>query len=233
MPVEFSNLRSLRLWEKRSVRGMGRSVRRLVLLLSFAVLTTLSGRARAHNTFEVDGSLGYRFGGGSNVRVAGQEGWIGFEGSPSYGAIAGYRLRPDGFLFLSYSRQQTALVYTADGGSTASSGVSVEYLHFGGNVETTRGRWTPYLGVSVGATRFADISGSGAGQQWFFSAAFDGGVKFEVLDFLHLRLLGRVPFTILSSDTGVLCPGGGCVVSPSGEPSVQVELQGGVGVSFL
>lgn len=210
---------------------MGRRVKRFPLLLIVTLVGTISGWCKAHNQFEVDATAGYRLGGGAGVTIEGQEGWIGFDGAPSYGGIFGYRLQPDGFVFLSYSRQQAALTYTGDAGASATSGVSVEYLHFGGNIETTRGRLTPYIGVSVGATRFADLSGN-SGQQWFFSAALDGGVKFEVHEFVHLRLLGRLPFTVLSSDATVLCPGGGCVAAPEGQPMVQVELQGGVGVSF-
>lgn len=219
-------------WERCSFRAMGRRVKRFPLLLTFSLVGTISGWSQAHNQFEVDATAGYRLGGGSDVMTGGQKGWIGFDGAPSYGGIFGYRLQPDGFIFLSYSRQQAALTYTADAGGSATSGVSVEYLHFGGNLETTRGLLTPYLGISVGATRFADLSGQSGDQQWFFSAALDGGVKFEVHEFVHLRLLGRLPFTVLSSDATVLCPGGGCVVDPDGQPMVQVELQGGIGVSF-
>ena len=58
-------------------------------------------------------------------------------------------------------------------------------------------------------------------------------MKIPVMDHLHLRLLGRIPFTLMTGETEIFCiepqP---CKVSLDGKPIVQFELMGGLGVSF-
>jgi hypothetical protein len=202
----------------------------LTLCLVAAALSA-TAPALAHDPWELDVAVGYRFGGALDVESDSETGRISLDGAPAFSAIVGYRLQPDGFIFLNYSRQSTTLQYVADGGGSASStGLSTEYLQFGGNLEITRGRWVPYLGFSVGTTRLAatDLGGD----DWRFSAVVDGGVKFELARWLHLRLLGRLPFTFLAGDSTVLCAAGGCRVRLDGVPLIQGDVEAGLGVSF-
>lgn len=192
----------------------------------------VSAPAAAHKPFEVDAALGYRFGGALDVDSSGAEGRVTLDGAPAFTGIFGYRIQPNGFIFINYSRQSTTVRYRSDDlSTTGATGLSTEYLQFGGNLEVTRGRWVPYLGFSVGATRLAATDNGG--DEWRFSAVIDGGVKFEITEWLHLRVLGRLPFTFVSGESEVFCVvPGGCLVLLDGAPLIQGEVYGGVGLSF-
>jgi hypothetical protein len=71
----------------------------------------------------------------------------------------------------------------------------------------------------------------GGGSRVFFAAVFDGGVKFDLHKNVHLRLLGRVPFTFAHGDLYCM-QAGRCVELSHFSPWVQVEAQFGVGASF-
>lgn len=192
----------------------------------------VSAPAAAHKPFEVDAALGYRFGGALDVDSGGTEGRVTLDGAPAFTGIFGYRIQPNGFIFINYSRQSTTARYRSDDlATTGQTGLSTEYLQFGGNLEVTRGRWVPYLGFSIGATRLAATDMGG--DEWRFSAVVDGGVKFDITEWLHLRLLGRLPFTFVSGESEVFCVvPGGCLVTLDGTPLIQGEVYGGVGLSF-
>ncbi|GEM_PF-833154 len=185
---------------------------------------------------ELDATVGGRFGGALDVdldhstegKISGR---VSVDSSAVYGGILSYRVQRNGFFFLNYSRQDTTIRFRpnfVDLDSKASSG-SIEYFQAGGNLEATRGRVTPYFGVSVGASRFSSRESSG--DAWRFTAALDGGVKFRLLSFLHLRLLGRVPFTFSGGE--LYCyTGYGCAVVSDGAPFVQGEIQAAIGLDF-
>lgn len=210
--------------------------------LYFSIL--LSGLALAPGAhaepkrIELSATAGARFGGSLDVGLEGAEdvdgddGRLSFDSSVSYGGILGFRLQKNGLGFLSYSRQETTARFHqfSDSGAKKTASASIEYFQVGGNLEVTRGRVTPYFGLSIGPARFASLESDG-GDAWFFSGALDGGVKVELLPFLYLRVLGRLPVTFQSSS--VYCyTGYGCLVALHGQPLVQGEVQGGVTLAF-
>lgn len=189
--------------------------------------------AEAHNDFEIDVYGGYGLSGSVPVEGANFQGQVSVDGAPVYGLMAGYRLEKDGFIYLSYSRQETMMHFFPKGQSTAggSRGASFDWIQFGGYVEAWRGPLAPYFGFSLGTTRTAAL-GTGL-QNWSFSAVLDAGVKLELLSFLHLRLMGRVPVTLIGGESRVFClVGERCVATLSGEPLVQGQLLLGLGVGF-
>lgn len=202
------------------------------LLLAFCALTT---HAAAHNPFEVDAAVGYRLPGGIDVDrvdaddVTVDSGRLTAEGSLVLSGTVGYRIQPDGFIYLTYSRTQTTFAYDADGsaGGALEADGSLEYFQFGGNVEKTMGVIVPYLGFSLGLGR---IGGSRIDTRLFFAPVIDGGFKFDVHEHIHLRLLGRAP--ILFANKDVVCTGDECLHATQIRPLAQVEVLGGVGVSF-
>lgn len=209
--------------------------------VSFAFLAlcclTIQRPAIAHNPFEIDVTGGYRFGSKVELSSRDDEGTIvsqgdfRVDGSFAFSAIAGYRIQPDGFIYLSYSRQQTNATYSDNtNGSTDFSGrSSLEYYQFGGNVEMTRGIFVPYLGFSLGLGRLAALGGDSS--RVYFAPVFDSGVKIDLHENIHLRFLGRIPVLFMSGD--VFCPSGAtCLESDQIKPMAQVEIHGGVGVSF-
>jgi hypothetical protein len=193
--------------------------------------------AVAHEHFEVDLALGYRAFGGVDIpdTSPGGKGFVSLDGSFVWSPIVGYRVRRDAFLFLNYTRQETTARFTPsqDALSSLSGGVAQDSIQFGGTVEKTLGRFVPYLGLSVGVLRLSAI-GRSARDEWNFSAAFDGGLKFDVTRWLHLRVLGRLPLTFYGGKSSVLClRADNCLVELDGQPSFQAEVLGGLGFSFL
>lgn len=219
-------------------------------MLALRVLLVLCGLSLSQESwasdsrFFVDGTVGYRFGGAHSVdwRADGQvrgDGRLTVKGAVSYGALFAFRVQPDGTIFLNYSRQETTLVSrirsshpeTGDELNDVFEGRgSIEYFQFGGNLERRLGLLVPYVGVSVGLTRIAALSGGG-GAQARFNVTLDGGVRFEVLPYLDLRLFGRAPFTLPGS-TLFCYSESSCVDASNPSPFVQGEIQAGLGLRF-
>lgn len=204
---------------------------------------TLSSEASADDhKFEIDVTGGYRFGGTLKVDLDEEDsevetderdadGQVTANGAPAFGAILGYRVQQNGFIFLGYSRQATVVRYRPEDPSAdmLETDASIEYFQFGGNLEATRGRLTPYFGFSLGMGRFASLETGN--DSYRFSIGFDGGVKIRLLDFLHLRVLGRMPITFTSGQ--VYCyTGAGCVFATKASPFVQGEFHAGLGLRF-
>jgi hypothetical protein len=182
--------------------------------------------------FELDAALGYRFGGESDVEADGAEGRVSIDDDAAFTAIAGYQIQHDGMVYLSYTRQDSTLDYLSDDLEVREeTRLTTDVIQFGGNLQVPRGRAVPYLGFSLGATRFAAVDLDY--DDWAFSMALDGGVKLRITDWLHLRALGRLPLTFVTSESESFCVSGvGCVVRVSGGPVVQGEFYGGFGVGF-
>jgi opacity protein-like surface antigen len=180
---------------------------------------------------ELVGFGGVGFTGDLGVSSDTQGGNVSFDSAPVYGAMLGYRAQRNGYAYLSYSRMETTAYFRPSGGfeSTGQTDVSFDYLQVGGNLQAPHGRVVPYLGLSIGATRLAPIDGSG--NDFSFSAVLDGGVKIMLLDFLDVRLIGRMPVSFISGDSSALCVGGvGCVYHYSGQPLIQGQALLGVGI---
>lgn len=199
------------------------------------LLSTGSDLARAHDKFEIDATIGARlFGSGPahfrEGQSAGDEGHVYARPALAYGGIFGYRVERNGFMYVSFSRQVAPVhLDVNDQDDVVTGKVAIENYQFGGNLERTAGRWVPYFGVSVGASRW--VSMGGGGSRVFFAAVMDGGVKFDLHEHVHLRLLGRVPFTFTHGD--LYCVSAGrCITLNKFAPWVQVEGQLGIGASF-
>jgi len=197
-----------------------------------ASLLLLSAPAAAQNRWELDAALGYRFGGSADVEAEGAEGRVTIGDDVAFTGIASYMVQPNGFVYLNYTRQVATLRYLSDDlQTTGETPLSTDVVHFGGNLELPRGRVIPYLGFSLGATRFGAMDLGY--DSWAFSMALDGGVKVDITEWFHLRFLGRIPFTFVTSEAGAFCVSPvGCVVLVSGGPLVQGEVYGGIGLDF-
>lgn len=194
-----------------------------------------SPSAKAHNPFEVDVAAGYRLPGGVDVEQLDAdgnevgEGRLQADGSVVLSGTLGYRIQPDGFIYLTYSRTQTTFRFEADDtGTDFSNEGTLEYFQFGGNVETTNGIFVPYLGFSVGLGRLASLGGGGS--RVFFAPVLDGGLKIDLHEHVHLRFVGRLPVLFARKD--IFCSGASCAHSTVLRPLAQLEVLGGVGVSF-
>ena len=204
------------------------------ILISSLFASFFPSLAHAHNDFEVSGGAGLRLGGMGDAQVrdtAGTaEGRMTIDPALSYGATLGYRAQPNGFAFLSFSRQVADLHFDTDLQDDYLRGrIAIEYYQLGGNLEYTAGRWVPYFGASVGLSRWVSMGGGGA--RLFFVAGLDAGLKFDLHEHVHLRLAGRLPVTLAHGD--IFCPSqGNCLELSKLTPQVQGEAQLGLGVSF-
>ena len=206
------------------------------LIIFFAVCLFVVP-ARAHNDFEFAAAAGYRLPFGADVNLEDssggelEEGRLSFDGAFIVTGMAAYRLRPDGFIYLSYTRgvHQAEFAGSTEGiGFDFTGSRSVEYFQFGGNVEMTRGRLVPYMGMSLGVGRVGPGGGNNA--RLFFAPVLDPGLKIDLHDHVHLRLMARVP--LLFANKNIVCVEAGCAHADKITPLPQVELLGGVGVSF-
>lgn len=207
------------------------------LLLGVASLL-IAPNAAAHKRFDVGAVLGYRLGGHVGAAEdSAYPGMFSFDGAPAYGALASYRVRPDGTLYLSYERQQTTARFTPSGqaNSTEQAGVSIEYFQFGGAVEKAYGRkvrFVPYMGASVGLARLAAL-GRDVPDEWAFAPVLDGGAKVEILPWLHLRVAARLPLSFFGTESTVLClSGANCTVAVDRTPRFQFDILAGIGAAF-
>ncbi len=197
-----------------------------------ACLLLLASPLAAQSRFDLDAAIGFRFGGSADVEADGAEGRVTIGDDVAFTAIAAYQVQPNGTVFLNYTRQVSTLSYISDDlQKRADTPFSTDVIQFGGNLELPRGRVIPYLGFSIGATRFGAMDEGY--DSWAFSMALDGGVKIDITEWLHLRFLGRIPFTFATSEAGAFCVSPvGCMILVSGGPIVQGEVYGGFGVSF-
>jgi hypothetical protein len=191
--------------------------------------------AEAHNRFEISAGAGLRWGGSGDAEYkpsADQtlEGKLRIDPAFAYGFQLGYRAQPDGFAYLAFSRQVADVHLDGDDQDNLVKGkLAIEYYLLGGNVEWTRGRWVPYLGAAMGASRWVSVGGYGS--RLFFTAALDGGLKFDLFEHVHLRLSGRLPITMAHGD--IFCASeSSCLEFPKLTPQVQGEALLGAGVSF-
>lgn len=208
-----------------------------ILLAVTLASVTFTPSAKAHDQFELTAGAGYRLPFGidlGSVDADGdsvEEGRLAFEGAPIFTGIAGYRIQRDGFVYLSYTRGVHNVSYEGDNKSVGydfSGSRVVEYYQFGGNIEMTRGRFVPYMGISLGLGRVASVGGGDG--RLFFAPVLDPGVKLELHEHVHLRFMARVPIMMTNKD--VVCLDEGCVRAEQISPIAQLELLAGLVVSF-
>jgi hypothetical protein len=174
------------------------------LVLALACVTTAS-TAEAHNQCELTAGAGYRLPFGVDMGSEDadgnflEDGRLSFEGAPIFTGIAGYRIQRDGFVYLSYTRGVHTIHYEgeqANVGYDFSGSRVIEFYHFGGNIEMTRGRFVPYMGFSLGLGRIASTTGGDG--RLFFAPVLDPGLKIDLHKHIHLRLMARVPHTSIT-----------------------------------
>lgn len=207
------------------------------LLASTLACVTVAPSANAHDPFELTAGAGYRLPFGIDMGSQDAEGnplekgRLSFEGSPIFTAIAGYRVQRDGFIYLSYTRGVHKFSYEGDEATVGydfSGSRVIEYYQFGGNIEMTRGRFVPYMGVSLGLGRIASLGGGDG--RLFFAPVLDPGLKIELHEHVHLRFAARVPVMMTNKD--VVCLDAGCIHAEQISPIAQLELLGGLVLSF-
>jgi hypothetical protein len=166
------------------------------------------------------------------VDSSGGRGTLSADGGAVYGGRLSYRVHPTGFVYLSYHRELTTAYFREAGEfePSASAAISFDHFQFGGRLEVPRGTVFPYAGFGIGALRVGSQETNGASVA--FSLALDMGVRWEILPFLHLGLMGRLPITFLTGDSGAFCVNNSCRFTYRGDPLVQIQALLGAGVQF-
>ena len=180
--------------------------------------------------------VGYQFGGSMKFI----QGKFKVNNGLNYGGAISFALRHNVNLEISYSRMDTEgkwkpyTGYIIDFPETDNIGIAVNYLQFASVKELTLDNEMikPFGLFSVGATWFQPKE-SGSQDEWLFSVAAGGGVKFFFNDRVGIRLQGRLLLPLIFNGAGFYFgigsggPSTGVGVS-STSPIVQGDFQGGL-----
>lgn len=199
-------------------------------------ITVPSARADDGPTFEATPFVGYRTGGkfDGESSIDSSEFTVDVEDGSSFGLDLGLYRDETSFYELLYSRQEAGL----DSREATLAGVDVrtEYLHFGGTLLFPRDRgYTPYLSVTIGATRLS-AQGGDYDSETNLSASVGGGFRFPLGKTLAATLGARAYVTLVDSDTDIFCIStgerAGCLLKSSGSTYWQGEAQLGLTARF-
>lgn len=203
-----------------------------IIALALASLTISSSAFAAGDRIQLTPEVGVGATFNLGVSSGRDEGTLSADGGPVFGGRFSYRVHPTGFVYLAYHRELTTAYYRQDGEfeTSASANVTFDYFQFGGRIEVPRGKMFPYAGFALGATRIGSQDTSGASVS--FMANLDLGVRWELLPFLHVGLLARLPITFVTGESGAFCLNNSCAFVYHGDPLVQIQGLLGAGVQF-
>ena len=178
----------------------------------FLVLALLLSSAAGAAEVELGLVTGFQQTGG----IGTSEGTLDLDGGLLYGVALGWRVKPDGIVEIVWTRQESE----ASGNLTSGPerfDVAIDTLEFAGLWETRPGTMRPFIGMALGATSLAGPD-QGFGDNWNFSGAFFGGVRYLFGEHAILRLEGRASGILLSEGGAFACsyPPGGCQVGLTG-----------------
>ena len=178
-----------------------------LLLLALLTLSFLGATAAAAQDVELTPFVGVRFGGDFVDEFGDIFVDLEVEDGSSFGAILDIPLSPSWNLEFFYSHQESELVGDEGlfGNEFFIADLDVDYFHVGAQYYWDNGNIKPFIGASVGATRFAP---DGFDSETRPSVAFSGGVKIMFNDNLGVRLEGRATSTLVDdNDDDVFCRG--------------------------
>jgi opacity protein-like surface antigen len=188
-----------------------------VLLLGLSVSQVLA------TDFEFIPFVGHRFGGGFE-RLDTDE-TLDLESSNSWGVILGRSATDKTRYELLYSQQETNLAETTDPNDAFD--LRVHYLHFGGTVDITRDRFTPFFSGGLGLTHLSPV-GYGLDEETRFSLSLGGGLKWYPTDSLGLRFEVRGYGTVSDGSGSLFCNGADCDLRLKGDLAPQFETNLGL-----
>lgn len=190
-----------------STVGIGRSsfgrsgFGRCALLIAGCIATLVANAAEAprhENNFEITPFIGYMAGGEFRDPLDGSDRDL--KEDNVFGLFADVVTdSPDRHYELIYSQQSS----TVKGAIPLD--MDVQYLHIGGVVDfIDNPHVTPYIGATVGATRFSPDA-VGLDDETKLSFSLGGGLKIPVTDHIGLRFDARGFVSILDSDSNIFC----------------------------
>lgn len=149
-----------------------------------------------------------------------------------FAGSVGWRVRPDGVVEIAWSHQ-TANATGHDSGEPVHFDVDLDAVEFGGIWETRPGRFRPFIGMSLGATRLAG-PGADFGEGWWFSGAFFGGLRYGLGEHALLRLEARGSGILIGDGGALACSSlpGQCSLALTGSLLGAVSARVGVAARF-
>jgi hypothetical protein len=166
------------------------ALKKLAIVLPAVVLLAarpVSGQKR----LEVTGSYGFQFGG--EIRT--EAGTVRIPNGASFGVTVDLAVRPNAWIEISYSREDTAVeLAAAGGGSTPLYDAAVEFYQVGGLYE--KGGPASLFGLAAIGVFSLNPKVAGTATETWFAASLGMGVKVPLGRRLGVRIQGRllVPF---------------------------------------
>lgn len=175
---------------------------RSLALVAPAALLLAAGPAWSQKRLEVTGSYGFQFAG--EIRT--EAGTVRIPNGASFGVTVDLAVRPNAWIEISYSREDTAVeLATAGGGSTPLYDAAVEFYQVGGLYE--KGGPASLFGLAAIGVFSLNPKVAGTATETWFAASLGMGVKVPLGRRLGVRIQGRllVPF---------LAAGGVIIIAP-------------------
>lgn len=204
------------------------------LLLAALVLPAAAAADRGGSRFEFNPFFGYRSQGDFERSIGGFDTFdfgVDIEGGESWGINFGFLINRHMAIELMYSTQDTELVdndffLDFDFDLDVLLDLEVEYLHAGFVYTWTPGQIEPFVGVSIGATRFLpDLSGLDSVTRP--SLSLGGGANIMFSEHFGLRLEARGFFTLIDTDEDLFCNPFSCFEEDVDDTMTQFEGRAG------
>ena len=211
------------------------------LTLIFATLYMCAGIATADaaeraGRFEITPFASYLMGGNFNE----QDGDLEFD-LESAGAF-GFTL--NGPAGRNWSDGQWEFLYAHQGTDVDTQGaflggslvdIDIDYYQFGGVYLFEGESVKPFIGMTLGLSRFDPRPGEFSAEE-FFAASLGGGVKLNAKGRVGVRLEGRVYTSFIDSNSSIFCESdfgaGGCLIVVDSSTLVQWEARAGIVFRF-
>ena len=157
-------------------------------------------------TIEITPLYGYTFSG----KVDGYYGTFDVKDDMSFGGLLSIEVDNMSYIELGYLRTNTEVVTSSYGGGFESgrADLAVEQYQIGMLREFKEGKVAPFAKVSLGTTRYAQMS-NGNERYWLFSAGIGLGAKVFFTDNIGLRLHGNLNLPMEFAGGGIFCGIGG------------------------
>jgi hypothetical protein len=200
---------------------------RSLALVGPAALLLAAGPAWAQKRLEIGGSYGYQFGG----MIRTDEGNVRVPNGPNFGVSIDLAVRPNAWIEVSYSRQDTTVdLQPPGGGSMPLYDAAVEYYQVGGLYE--KGGPVSLFGLATIGVFSLNPKTAGLETETWFAAAIGAGLKVPLSRRLGFRLQGRLLVPVLSAGGVVLIGPGGSTAVISSTVLVWGDLSAGFYLRF-
>ena len=162
-------------------------------------------------SIEITPLFGYDISG----KVNGYYGTFDVKDDMSFGGLLSVEVDNMSYIELGYQRTNTQVVVSSYGDFLESgrADLAVEHYQVGMLREFQEGKVVPFAKVSLGTTRYAQMS-NGNERYWLFSAGVGLGAKVFLNDMVGLRLHTNLMLPMEFSGGGIFCGigggGGGC-----------------------